>query len=101
MAHIVDRFVIHFFCSAGVLLCAFFSLRFAVRRLKTKFLPPSWESQLVFAALSVFCAAALREAWDVHNGQEIAKAFTDYASWFLGCGLSAWGLVRLIREVRI
>lgn len=99
--HIIDRFIIHFFCSAGVLLCAFFALRFTARKLHTRFLPGVWESQLVFAALAVFCGAALREAWDVHQGQTIAKAITDYASWFLGCGLSAWGLVRFTREVRI
>lgn len=100
MLHILDRFVIHFFSSAGILLCALFALRFVCRRTRTEFLPQTFRAQLVFAALAVFAFAALREAWDVHQGQSIVKAFTDYASWFLGCGCCAYGLHRLIKEAK-
>lgn len=95
MAHILDRFAIHFFSSAGIVMCALFALRYASRKLNTAFLPQTLRTQLVFAALTVFAFATLREAWDVHQGQSIVKAFTDYTSWFLGCGCSAYGLHRL------
>ena len=100
MAHIIDRFIIHFFASAGVVLMALFTLRYASRKLKTKLLPVHLETQIIVAALAVFADATLREAWDVHSGQALVKAITDYISWLLGCGCTAWGLYRLIKEVR-
>jgi|PlaIllAssembly_1097288.scaffolds.fasta_scaffold558905_1 hypothetical protein len=97
MLHTVERFVIHFFSSAGVLLCALFALRFAARKIKTAFLPDTYARQLLFCAVAVFCGAALREAIDVHYGQSLTKAIFDYISWAAGCGCSIWALVRLRR----
>lgn len=98
MAHIADRFIIHFFASGGVVLCALFALQYFRRKTKSDWLPEKDQAQLTFVALGVFAAAALREAWDVHNGQTVLKACFDYASWFLGCGLTAYGLYRQKRR---
>ena len=98
MIHILDRFVIHLFASGGAVLAVLFTLRYFLRRLPTPWLPQTIPAQLVFGAVSIFAAAALREAWDVAHGQSLAKAFTDYASWAAGCGLAAWGLIRVWRN---
>ena len=95
--HIIERFAIHFFSSAGVLMCALFALRFGQRRLKSKFLPDSFPVQMLICAIAVFAVAAIREAFDVHAGQSIGKAVSDFISWGLGCGCSIWGLTRLRR----
>lgn len=95
MTHIAERFIIHFFASAGVLLCALFALRYAARKIKSKFIPKDFPIQLLVAGLAVFAVSTMREAYDVSNGQQLVKAFTDYASWLLGCGLSAYGLYRI------
>jgi hypothetical protein len=95
MGHIAERFVIHFFSSCGVVLCVLLVLRMIQRRKPSKFLPSMIGQQLVFAALAVFAASTLREAWDVHQGQTVTKAVFDYISWLSGAGLSAWGLYRI------
>ncbi len=93
LGHILERFVIHFFASTSLVVGVYFLILFLMRRFKdyTQFLP------LAMAALVVFAFASLREAVDVSNGQPLVKAFTDYASWLLGCGASAWGIYRLRR----
>ncbi len=95
LGHILDRGIIHFFSSAGVLLCCFCVLRFVHRKKQWAWLPGEFRAQLLFAAICVFAGSALREAFDVAGGQSLAKAVTDYLSWFLGCGVSTWGLWRL------
>ena len=95
--HIIERFAIHFFSSAGVLMCALFALRFGQRRLKTKFLPDAFTTQMVFCSVVVLLFAFGREAFDVHYGQSLGKAIADYVSWLAGCGCSIWGLTRLRR----
>lgn len=99
MAPIVERFIIHFFCSCGIVLCAFFLLRMIRRRTAWIFLPDEAEQQLFLAALAVFAVSTLREAYDVYCGQQLLKAFTDYASWLLGCGFSVFGLYRISKEI--
>ena len=95
MLHIIDRFVIHFFSSAGILLCALFALRWAERRWKLSWLPYTFKTQLIVAALAVFAISTLREAFDVYNGQLLIKAVTDYISWLTGLGCSVYALYRI------
>lgn len=97
MMHILDRALIHFFASAGVVVACLFVLRTVERRTKWPWLPHMLQAQLVFVALCVFCGAALREAYDVAQGQTLAKAISDYVSWALGCGCSAWALWRVAK----
>lgn len=94
LLHILERGVIHFFSSMSLLMLAFFGFRTAVRWSRSAWLPTAWRQQLIIAALAVFAVSTLREAWDVGHGQTIMKAFADYLSWLLGCGVSAWGLYR-------
>ena len=98
MWEIIDRGLIHFFASGGIMLAVLFALRLFLRKFPTSWLPSTIPAQIVFAAVSIFAGAALREAWDVSRGQPIAKAFTDYISWASGCGLAAWGLIRVWRN---
>lgn len=98
MLHILERFLIHFFSSAGVLLCAVFAYATIVRRLPkaATWLPSeTFKKRMVFLSVVILLVAFAREAWDVHKGQVIAKAFTDYASWALGLGCSIWAIVRV------
>lgn len=94
MLHALDRAIIHFFSSAGICLCAFFALHYVQRKKAWPWLPSLVQPQLLFVAVCVFAGTALREAWDVAQGQSVAKAISDYASWALGCGVSVWGLWR-------
>jgi len=98
MLHAIDRFVVHFFSSAGALLLALFTFRYLCRRLDVDWLPSRLPAQIVFVALGVFSFATLREAWDVAHGQVLAKAITDYVSWGAGLGCSAYGLLQLSKE---
>ena len=95
MAHIFDRFLIHFFASAGICLCALFAIQFCQRKYKLTWLPSEFKPQLIVAAIAVFAGTALREAFDVAAGQTVAKAITDYLSWAFGCAVSIWALYRL------
>ena len=99
--HILSRFVIHFTSATALVLIVFMGLRSIRRRFMVgEWLPESWRSTLVLAALGVFAASALREAFDVAQGQSQVKAVTDYISWVLGCGVAAWGLHRFAKEAR-
>jgi len=95
LRQIIDRAVIHIYASAGVVLMTLITLRWYCRKWPTPWLPQLFQTQVLIAALLVFAFSALREAWDVSQGQPVIKAFTDYASWFIGCGLSSWGLYRI------
>lgn len=98
--HIAERFIIHFASATFLVLLAFMLLRSARRRyfLAGEWLPESWRSTLVLAALLIFAGSALREAYDVSVGGALAKSVSDYVSWSLGCGCAAWGLHRLVKE---
>lgn len=96
LGQILDRGIIHFFASCGVVMGVFMVLLMLRRRHLTKdWLPDSLKSTLVLAALTVFAFSTLREAVDVHNGQPLVKAFTDYASWLLGVVVASWGVYRI------
>ena len=100
LQHIAERFIVHLFSAASLVLLAFLLLRSLRRRwfLADEWLPESWRSTLVLAALLIFAGSALREAYDVSVGGALAKSISDYVSWVLGCGCAAWGLHRLVKE---
>lgn len=98
MGHIIERFIIHYFCSAGAVMASFFAFASLLRRYPKlgKYLPSeSFLKRLIFISVVILLAAFSREAWDVYKGQPIAKAFTDYASWALGLGCSIWAIIRI------
>ena len=89
-AHILERFLIHFFSAGGFLLGAVTAWQWAVRRWDFV-----WEwVELILPALVIFSFAATREAYDVWNGGSLVKSAFDLASWLLGLGVTAWGLYR-------
>ena len=94
MNHILERAVIHFFSATALVMLAFFVLRTIRRHWAKKWLPDNWQALLTTAAVTVFAFSTMREAYDVFSGQALSKAFTDYLSWLLGCGIGAWGLYR-------
>lgn len=99
LGHIVDRFIIHFFSSAGLVLATAHGIRVLTKILRnTDWLPAEWKMRLVLSGLLVFAFSTLREAHDIANGQPLIKAYTDYASWLLGCGFSVWGLYRFVKD---
>jgi hypothetical protein len=61
---------------------------------KTKWYP------YIVTGILLFSITATREAWDVAHGQPLIKAFTDYASWIVGAGFSAWGLYRFKKDMK-
>ena len=97
MAHILNRALIHFFASCGIVVCSLFIVQTLARRFKWPWLPGTLQPQLVFVAVCVFAVAALCEAFDVAAGQSIGKAVADYASWAAGCGCSVWALWRIAK----
>lgn len=94
LLHIIDRFVIHFTAATSLVLGLAVIFRTAYVRTKSRWLPKSMHTTLVYAALTLFAASTLREAVDVARGQLLVKAFTDYASWLLCAGFGSWGLYR-------
>jgi hypothetical protein len=99
MTEILWRGLLHFICSCGIVLIVLLFLSFIHRRTNWIFLPEIPEQQLFIAALIVFAVSTMREAYDVSNGQPLIKAFTDYASWLLGCGFSVFGIYRVAKEI--
>lgn len=95
MLHILERGVIHFFASGSLVLATFLLYSYwSKRNTKASEWLPNGKSLLAFSALSVFAIASLREPIDVALGQTVTKAITDFTSWILGTGVSAWGLYR-------
>lgn len=96
LGHIVERFIIHLFSAMGLVVGTFFAFQSIHRRLKSSWLPSNIGGRLLLSGLLVFGITAMREAYDVANGQPLVKAFTDYASWLIGLGLGIWATYRLI-----
>jgi len=97
--HAFWRGVLHFVSSGSLLMMSFFFFDWLRRRKKFRireFLPQNIGGVLTMAALFVFACSTLREPLDVHNGQPIRKAPTDFFSWLLGLGIHAWAVYRLI-----
>ena len=97
MGHIAERFIIHFFSSCAITLCAFFVLRYwgQHNRKVPAFVSGRHSHLVVTSALIVFSFATLREPFDIALGNQVwYKAIFDQVSWFLGCAVAAWGLYR-------
>ena len=92
--HILDRFLIHFTAATSLGLMLAIGYRYAYKRTRSQWLPHSMPETLVYAGMTLFAVAILREAWDVGQGQSVIKAFCDYLSWLLGAGFGVWGLYR-------
>ena len=86
LAHIVDRFLIHFFASGGLLIAGTLGYSFAKRWFKNI---DRYESTIVTALLIVWLTAT-REAYDVYNGGPLIKSIADFISWTLG--VTVWGI---------
>ena len=95
MLNIIERFLIHFFASGGILLATVFALRTAYRRTRYSWLPSTLFTQCLVLSICIFAAAALREAYDVSQGGTLIKSVFDYVSWAGGCGCSAWAIIRI------
>ena len=95
IVHILDRAVIHFFCSAGVYLIALWGFWLLERKV-------SWWPQLrgwwelILPAAASFGFISLREVFDVAGGGSPLKSVCDWISWLLGLGVSVWALYRLV-----
>jgi hypothetical protein len=94
VGHIIERFVIHFFSATGLVLSVATFLRYAKRKKSYNWLPEGARATVIWAALVVFAASTMREAYDVSVGGWVVKSYFDYASWALGCGIGAWGIIR-------
>lgn len=93
--HVIERFLIHFTAAPALLLIASIALRFWARKKPNSMFPPrTMEQTLLYGAVIAFALTALREAFDVANGQPLFKAPIDYVSWLLGLGVAVWGLYR-------
>lgn len=97
MAHIIERFFIHFAASTFLCLAFFFALRYWVTHTSKvgNWLSSRKEHLLVVAALCVFALLPVREPWDVYaQNNTVLKSYFDVLSWFLGPAISVWGLYR-------
>ncbi len=91
--HVAERFVIHFFSAAGVLLFAFAGIDWTRRKSWLPTLQGVWAFivPIVASLLVIF----LREPWDVFRGGALVKSYVDLTGWALGISLAAWGIYRL------
>ena len=94
-SHAAERFVIHFFSSAGVWLIALWGFWLLERKVRWWPAPGGWW-ELILPALLSFVGISFREVFDVAGGQPVAKAVSDWLSWVLGLGAAAWAFYRLI-----
>ena len=91
---ILERAVIHFFSSAGVVLLALYGFWYLERKV-------SWWPQtrgwwdLILPALVSFVIISFREVFDVARGGSPVKSVCDWLSWLAGMGVSIWALYRL------
>lgn len=97
MIHILSRFVLHFACSAFILLAFFYTLRYWLRRNSRL---PRWISSdhthlLITCALLVMALLPLREPYDIWAGNNsFIKSIFDQLSWYIGAACGVWGLHR-------
>jgi len=99
MTHILERFVIHFLCSAAVLQLALAGFWYLERKFRWWPAPHGWWAYIVPALLS-FIPISFREVWDVTHGQLGVKAVTDWISWILGLAVAIWAFYRLTNKLK-
>ena len=99
--HILDRFIIHLFSSAAVLMLAQVGFVYLERRW-AKF--PRWLLRgwffFIVPGMFAFLLIASREIYDVAVGNPPLKSYFDYLSWILGIGLASWGRLRTSRRTQ-
>ena len=97
--HIVDRFIIHLFSSAAVLMLAQVGFVYLER---AWFRFPKWLLRgwffFIVPGMFAFLVIASREIYDVAQGNPPLKSYFDYLSWLLGITLSSWGRLRTCRR---
>ena len=94
-AHILDRGVIHFFCSTGVYLIALWGFWLLERKVSWWPGLTGWSAMVVPAVMS-FLFISMREIFDVSSGGLLIKSICDWVSWLLGLGASVWALYRMM-----
>jgi putative effector of murein hydrolase len=100
MTHILERFFIHFAASTFLTLAFYFALWYwAKRNMKVATWLGYYKQHVLLTAALLVCALLpLREPYDIYMGNQVwYKAIFDQASWFLGAGVSAWGLYRFAK----
>lgn len=86
VAHVANRFLIHFFASGGLLIAA--SLGWIIAKRKARNLERY--EPIILPALVILWVTATREAYDVWRGGELVKSVFDFISWTLG--VAVWGV---------
>ena len=97
IAHILERFVIHVFSGASVLILALVGFWYMERKVRS-FRLNGWMF-FILPALVSFTLISFREIWDVSAGGPLIKSVTDWISWVIGIGGAAYGLYRLSPRV--
>lgn len=94
--HIFDRFIIHYYASAGVFLQVWFGLRL-LRDWKNPKVPKYARKAAVFLvdhkvvlALVLLLPLGVWEYTNLQHGQTFVKGFFDFASWPLGYASTLW-----------
>ena len=99
--HIIERFFTHLLMGASLVLMWAFLIDFANRKRNWPLLPKTLEAIVVLSAIISLPFIFMREPFDIGVvGDWWGKSYFDFVSWFLGLGLSAWGLIRLIRRAK-
>ena len=95
---ILERFIIHMFSGAAVLLLALLAFLFLERAFRWF---PRFDGIAFFAVpglVAVFCIF-LREPFDVQSGWWVGKSYIDVVSWICCVGLAIWALLRLHEQI--
>lgn len=94
LLHILDRAFIHFYMAAGFLLMTLVAWEYATRKFRWWPRLNGWGAYAI-PAFVIFTLISFREVFDVHNGQPLVKAITDWISWISGMAAAIWGLHRI------
>ena len=94
IGHIIERFIVHLFSGALVVLAALWGFWIIERKVK-------WFPELkgwmfyIFPSLTAFILISFREVWDVANGGPVVKSVIDWIGWLAGIGGADYTLYRL------
>ena len=97
--HVLDRFVLHVFSGASVLIIFMYAWWLCERWVKGW---PRLEGWLFFTVpgFIAFTVIALRESYDVAMGNPLQKSFFDHASWIIGIFGFSYAIYRLYPRLR-
>ena len=94
IGHVIERFIIHIFSGASVVLIALWGFWIIERKIK-------WFPELrgwmfyIFPSLIAFTFISFREVFDVANGGPVIKSLTDWTSWLIGLVFAVYTIYRL------